>query len=134
MTIRSRGELRGCLGRLQTSDRLWVMVADLAASVADSDPRFEPVALTELPDIEIEVSVLGPERPVLSIDEIEPGRHGLIVELGVHRGLLLPQVAVEQGWDRETFVSQTCRKAALPPDAWRQGARVFMFEALVFHD
>lgn len=132
VTIHQRGELRGCLGRLETDTPLADTVARLAASVSDSDPRFHPVALLELPDIDIEISVLSPEREIGSIIEIELGRHGLIVELGVRRGLLLPQVAVEQRWDVETFVSHTCLKAALPRDAWRHGARVLVFEAQVF--
>lgn len=132
VTIHCRGELRGCLGRIETSAPLAETVMDLAESVADSDPRFEPVAVIELHEIDIEISILTPEREVRSIAEVEPGRHGLIVEQGARRGLLLPQVAIEQGWDRETFVSHTCRKAALAPDAWLRGARLFVFEAQVF--
>ena len=132
VTIRRHGELRGCLGRIGPSDPLSNTIADLGGSVADSDPRFNPVAPAELDDIDVEISVLTREREVHAIHEIEPGRHGLIVEQGYRRGLLLPQVATEQGWDAETFVSQTCRKAGLPPDAWKHGARIFVFEAEVF--
>jgi AmmeMemoRadiSam system protein A len=132
VTIRLHGELRGCLGRLTTDLPLGETVLDLAASVADSDPRFAPVSPSELNDLHIEISVLTPEREVHSITDVETGRHGVIVEQGLRRGLLLPQVATEQGWDRETFVSHTCRKAMLPPDAWRQGARLYIFEADVF--
>jgi AmmeMemoRadiSam system protein A len=132
VTIHFRGELRGCLGRIETHDRLAETVVHLAGSVADSDPRFEPVSPGELDEIEIEISVLTPEREVRSITEIELGRHGLIVEQGHRRGLLLPQVATEQGWDRETFVAHTCQKATLASDAWLHGARLFVFEAQVF--
>jgi AmmeMemoRadiSam system protein A len=132
VTIHNRGELRGCLGRLDTRASLGETIAQLAASVSDSDPRFDPVSLLELPDIDIEISVLTPEWEIQSVDEIEVGRHGLIVELGARRGLLLPQVATEQGWDRETFASHACLKAALPHDAWRHGARLLVFEAQVF--
>ena len=132
VTIRRRGELRGCLGRIAPDAPLAETVADLGASVSESDPRFNPVAPAEVDDLDVEISVLTPEREVHSIADIEPGRHGLIVEQGFRRGLLLPQVAAEQGWDAETFVSQTCRKAGLPPDAWRNGARMFVFEAEVF--
>jgi AmmeMemoRadiSam system protein A len=132
VTIHCGGDLRGCLGRIETDLPLGETVVSLAAAVADSDPRFAPVEAVELSDIDIEISVLTPEREVRSIGEIEVGRHGLIVERGHRRGLLLPQVALEQRWDRETFVSHTCRKAALPPDAWRHGARLFVFEAQVF--
>ena len=132
VTIHCRGELRGCLGRIETHDPLAETVAHLAGSVADSDPRFEPVSPPELDEIEIEISVLTPDREVRSITEIELGRHGLIVEQGRRRGLLLPQVATEQGWDRETFVAHTCQKATLASDAWLHGARLFVFEAQVF--
>lgn len=132
VTIHNRGELRGCLGRLESRAALGDTIAQLAASVSDSDPRFDPVSLLELPDIDIEISVLTPERAIDSIDEIELGRHGVIVELGPHRGLLLPQVATEQQWDREAFVSHACLKAALPRDVWRHGARLLVFEAQVF--
>ena len=132
MTIFCRGELRGCLGRI-TSDRpLRELIDHLAQEVADSDPRFEAVRPGELPDISLEVSVLTPEREIASIDEIEIGRHGLIIEQGARRGLLLPQVPTQHEWNRETFVAQTCLKAGLSPDAWRRGARIFVFEAQVF--
>jgi AmmeMemoRadiSam system protein A len=132
VSIHHRGELRGCLGRLGVRAALGETIAELAASVADSDPRFDPVSLVELAHLEIEISVLTPERVIRVIDEIEIGRDGVIVEQGPRRGLLLPQVATEQRWDRETFVSHACLKAGLPRDAWRRGAQVFVFEALVF--
>jgi AmmeMemoRadiSam system protein A len=132
VTIHCHGDLRGCLGRLDTDLPLAETVAQLAASVSDSDPRFEPVRPAELDDIEVEISVLTPDREVASIAEVEAGRHGLIVEHTGRRGLLLPQVAAEYGWDAETFVAHTCIKAGLPGDAWRYGARIFVFEAQVF--
>jgi AmmeMemoRadiSam system protein A len=132
VTIHCHGDLRGCLGRLDADEPLGHAVAQLAASVSDSDPRFAPVRPGELEAIDIEISVLTPEREVRSIAEVEVGRHGLIVEQGGRRGLLLPQVASEYGWDAETFVSHTCLKAGLPSDAWRHGARVLVFEAQVF--
>lgn len=132
VTIFCNGELRGCLGRVTSDWPLPDLVRHLAQEVADSDPRFTPVAPHELEDIALEVSVLTPEREIRSIDEIEVGRHGLIVEQGSRKGLLLPQVPTEHEWDRETFVSQTCLKAGLPADAWRHGARLLVFEAQVF--
>jgi AmmeMemoRadiSam system protein A len=132
VTIHARGDLRGCLGRIETVEPLAETVLYLAAAVADSDPRFDPVTALELPDIDIEISVLTPEREVQSTVEVEVGRHGVIVEHGARRGLLLPQVAMEQGWDSETFVAHACRKASLSPDAWGRGARLFVFEAQVF--
>jgi AmmeMemoRadiSam system protein A len=127
-----RGDtLRGCLGRLEP-EPLGDTIAHLAAVVADADPRFEPVRPDELIDIHLEISVLTPERAVGTIDEIEVGRHGLIVERGFRRGLLLPQVAVEHRWDRQTFLEHTCLKAGLPRDAWQHGATILVFEAEVF--
>ena len=132
VTIHAGGDLRGCLGRLGADAPLARTIAHLGAAVADSDPRFGPVAVSELPDIEIEISVLTPEEPATSIESIEIGRHGLIIEEHYARGLLLPQVAVEHRWDRETFLAHTCRKAGLPRDAWKNGARILTFEAEVF--
>lgn len=134
VTIHHRGELRGCLGRIEVDAPLADAIAYLAAVVSDSDSRFDPVSARELTDIALEISVLTPEEEVQSIDQIEVGRHGLIIEQGPRRGLLLPQVATEHGWDRETFLEQTCRKASLPPDAWRRGAKILTFEALVFRE
>lgn len=108
------------------------LVFHLAQEVADSDPRFDPVTPGELRDISVEISVLTPEHEIASPDEIEIGRHGLIIERGSRRGLLLPQVPAERGWDRETFLAQSCLKAGLPADAWLHGARIFIFEAEVF--
>lgn len=132
VTIRCHGALRGCLGRLEADVPLAETVAHLAAIVADSDPRFPPVSAADLPALTLEISVLTPEREVESVDEIEVGRHGVIVEDGARRGLLLPQVPLEVGWDRETFLAHTCLKASLPADAWRHGARILVFEAQVF--
>jgi len=132
VTIFCKGELRGCLGRITSDLLLPELVRRLAEEVADSDPRFVPVTPGELRDVALEISVLTPEWKIRSVDEIEVGRHGLIVEQGGNRGLLLPQVAVEYGWDRDTFVAQACVKAGLAPDAWKRGAHLFVFEAQVF--
>jgi AmmeMemoRadiSam system protein A len=132
VSIHCHGDLRGCLGRLTLEMPLGETVVQLATVVADSDPRFSAVVSSELPDLRIEISVLTPPREVASAEEIEIGRHGLIVEDGNRRGLLLPQVASERGWDRETFLEHTCLKAGLPRDAWKQRARILVFEAQVF--
>ena len=134
VTIKRRGELRGCLGTLQCREDLAREVARCARDSATEDPRFPPVSADEIPDLSLEVSVLG---PLEEIDPLTPhavvvGRHGLVVEQGLRRGLLLPQVAAEWGWTAEQFLRQTCRKAGLPEDAWRTAARVFRFEAEVF--
>ena len=134
VSIHSGDNLRGCLGRLTTDVPLGRTLVHLGAAVADSDPRFPSVTLSELPLLHVEISLLTPERRIASVEEIEIGRHGLIVEHGYARGLLLPQVATEHGWNRETFVEHTCIKAGLPRDAWKSGARFHVFEAHVFSE
>lgn len=132
VSIHRAGELRGCLGRVECDWPLPQVVRHLATVVADSDPRFDPVTVMELDEVEIEISVLTPGRQVHAVEDIEVGRHGLIVEKGSRRGLLLPQVAIEHGWDRAAFVQNACLKAGLPADAWSKGALLFVFEAEVF--
>jgi AmmeMemoRadiSam system protein A len=134
VTIHSGDDLRGCLGRLSSDWPLGRTLVHLGTAVADRDPRFPPVSTSELRLLHIEISLLTPERPVASLDEIEIGRHGLIVERGYARGLLLPQVATEHRWDRATFLEHTCIKAGLSRDAWKTGARVHIFEAHVFSE
>ena len=133
VTIKRRGELRGCLGTLQCPRGLASEVVRCAGDAATEDPRFPPVSADELPDLALEVSVLGPLEPidVEDPDAIVIGRHGLVVERGFRRGLLLPQVATEWGWTVEQFLRQTCLKAGLEPDAWQRGARSSRFEAEV---
>jgi AmmeMemoRadiSam system protein A len=132
VSIHHHGELRGCLGRIESSGRLVDTVVHLASIVGQADPRFPPVRPDELDGISLEISVLTEPTEVETVDEIEVGRHGLIVEQGLRRGLLLPQVAMEYRWDRDTFLEHTCLKAGLPKDAWKRGARILVFEAEVF--
>ena len=132
VSIHLKDALRGCLGRLEADWTIARVVQHLGRALADSDPRFAPVEVEEVDDLSIEISVLSPEREAASTGEIEIGRHGLIVESNGRRGLLLPQVASDHGWDVETFLRRTCLKAALSPDAWRTGARIWLFEAEVF--
>lgn len=134
VTIRRRGELRGCLGVLQMRGTLADEVARCACDSATSDPRFPPMTPDEIDDMSLEISVLGPLEHIdpLDDDSITVGRHGLVVEWNGRRGLLLPKVATEWGWTREQFLRQTCRKAGLAEDAWRTGASVFRFDADVF--
>jgi len=136
VTIKRGGELRGCLGTLQCTRGLAREVARCAADAASRDPRFPPVARDEVPELSIEVSVLGPLEDIdpASPSAIELGRHGLVAEQGGRRGLLLPQVATEWGWTVEQFLRQTCIKAGLRGDAWQNGARMFRFDAEVFGD
>lgn len=132
VSIHRGRNLRGCLGRLEADWAVCRVIAHLAQAVSDSDPRFAPVGVDEIDHLHIEVSVLAPEREVRALEDIEVGRHGLIVQRGHRRGLLLPQVAVEHRWDVQMFVRHTAVKAGLPPDAWPSGARLFAFEAQVF--
>ena len=125
--------LRGCIGSVFPVAPLCRTVADNAINAAFRDPRFEPLRREELPAVGLEISVMGPLVRVGELGEIVCGRDGLIVSRGSYAGLLLPQVASEHGWDRETFLSYTCAKAGLDPAAWRGGAvRIDRFEAFVF--
>jgi len=132
VTIHHRGELRGCIGHIEADQRLVHVIAQCAVSACSSDPRFSPVSADELPDLDIELSLLGPLEPIGGPADIEIGRHGLLVARGGRRGLLLPQVATEWNWDAVTFLAQTCRKAGLHLDAWKEGATIWRFEAEVF--
>lgn len=131
VTLRRGGALRGCIGTFEAAAPLYRAVAEMARSAAVGDPRFDPLRPAELPKVEVEISVLSPLRPARA-QEVVVGRHGVYLERGPRRGVLLPQVAVEHGWDRETFLEQTCRKAGLPPDAWRHATTIYVFEAEVF--
>jgi len=132
VSVHHHGDLRGCIGYIAADRRLTEVIAQCAVSACSADPRFRPVSESELADVDIELSLLGPLLPISGPDEIEIGRHGLVVELDRSRGLLLPQVATEWKWDALTFFAQTCRKAGLPADAWKLGASVWKFEAEVF--
>jgi len=132
-TLYREGELRGCVGYVLPVVPLYRTVAESAKAAALDDMRFNPVTSQEVPLIEVVLSILSPLTPIKP-EQVEVGRHGLVVTLGLRRGLLLPQVPVEHGWDRETFLSQTCHKAGLPLDAWQHGATVEAFTAEVFGD
>ncbi len=133
VTIRKRGELRGCIGYIIGMQPLMLAVREMAVAAALRDPRFRPIEEHELGELTLEISVLTPLAPVAELESIQVGRDGLMVRQGQYQGLLLPQVAAEYGWDRESFLSQTCRKAGLPPDAWRRGGlEISSFQAEVF--
>jgi AmmeMemoRadiSam system protein A len=134
VTLNDRhGDLRGCIGSIEPVAPLFRAVSSSAISAAFRDPRFYPVKRDEFPDLHLEISVMGPITPVKDVSEIQVGRDGLIISSGHHAGLLLPQVATEYGWDRDTFLSQTCMKAGLPPTAWQSpDTRIEHFSAEVF--
>lgn len=132
VTLHRGDALRGCIGHLAADEPLSVIIPRCAIAASSEDPRFPAVTASEVPQLTIELSILGPLEPLRGPSEIEIGRHGLVVEQGWHRGLLLPQVATEWQWDAETFLAQTCRKAGLPVDVWKHGATLWRFEAEVF--
>ncbi len=134
VTLRTkRGDLRGCIGSIRAVEPLFKAVASSAVSAAFRDPRFFPVRPDEMPQLDLEISVMGPIEAVRDVAEIEVGRDGLIISKGRFAGLLLPQVATEYGWDREAFLDQTCIKAGLPAGSWRiEETRIEKFAAEVF--
>jgi len=132
VTLHAHGELRGCIGVPEPISPLFQAAQDCALSAARADPRFSPVTAVELPDVQIEISVLSPLEAVEEIDSIVIGVHGLLLNHLGRRGLLLPQVPVEHGWDREKLLEQLCRKARLPATAWKEGATIQRFSAFVF--
>ncbi len=132
-TLHLFGELRGCVGYVLPIAPLYRAVGETARAAALEDTRFYPVTAEEAPALEIELSILSPPQEI-SPDTIEVGRHGLMISRAGYRGLLLPQVPVEHGWNRIAFLEQTCRKSGLPLDAWQKGATIEAFTAEVFGD
>ncbi len=134
VTWKKKGKLRGCIGYIEARKPLCQAVAELALTSAFGDSRFRPVKADELADLSVEISVLTPLREVRDVNEIIIGTHGLYLERGLKSGLLLPQVAAEHEWDRHTFLSETCRKAGLDAEAWRDPeTTIFSFTAEVFN-
>jgi len=134
VTLHRDGQLRGCVGQVESPDPLVETIARAAVNAALHDPRFPAVGADEVGSLEIEISVLSPSAPIAP-DEILLGRHGLLIVKGENRGLLLPQVATERRWSSQRFLEETCVKAGLPRDAWREpSTRVLAFAAEVFSD
>lgn len=130
-TLHLHGKLRGCIGYLSPLRSLFQTVTETARAAAFDDPRFPPVTTEEAKELKIEISVLSPLHPIRP-EDVVVGKHGLVVTMAHHRGLLLPQVPLEWAWDRETFLAQTCLKAGLPSLAWQHGAQLQAFTAEVF--
>ncbi len=128
------GSLRGCIGTFASPNPLFKTIMDMAVSAATGDPRFVPLDKTELDGVWIEISILSPLKEIADVSEIEIGRHGLYIIKGAHRGVLLPQVATEHGFDRREFLRQTCLKAGLKPDSWKENVTIFTFEAEIFRE
>lgn len=134
VTLHVNGELRGCIGYPLPYKPLYETVIDVAIAAATEDYRFPSISPDELDDLRIEISVLSLPRKVNRPDEVVVGRHGIIISKGFNQGLLLPQVPLEYGWDLETYLSHGCLKAGLPPDEWKRGVEIKVFEAQVFSE
>lgn len=135
VTIKKKGNLRGCIGYIHAVKDLEATVREMAKAAAFNDPRFPPVSEGELPQLSFEISVLTPLKEIENIEEIVVGVHGLYITKGPFSGLLLPQVATEYKWDRETFLEHTCLKAGLPPHSWKdKGIKIYIFSAEIFGD
>lgn len=135
VTLKKRGDLRGCIGYIYSERPLYETIQQAAVAAATQDPRFPPVRLSEMAEITIEISLLSPLERVRDVNEIVVGKHGLLIRRGYYQGLLLPQVAPEQGWNREQFLEGVCYKAGLPADAWKDPAtELYSFTAEVFSE
>ena len=134
VTLKREEQLRGCIGYPLPHDPLYLTILEAAAMAATQDHRFPPLTLEELPEVQIEISVLSLPRKIENISEIVLGEHGIIVTQGLNRGLLLPQVPVEWGWDLDTYLRHGCMKAGLEEDAWKKGVEIQVFSALVFSE
>ncbi len=133
VTLHEHGQLRGCIGNFMSTKPLYETVADMAISAAFHDPRFMPLRPEEFGEIDIEISALTPLEPIDDVEKIQVGVHGIYLINGPNRGVLLPQVATEYGWDRYTFLDQTCLKAGMGPGCWRDpGTQILIFSAEVF--
>lgn len=132
VTIKKGGQLRGCIGCFTSDKPLYKVLQEMAVAAATRDPRFYPVKPEEIDDLELEISVLSPLKKISTIEDIQVGTHGLYIEKKLCRGVLLPQVASEYGWDRTTFLQQTCLKAGLDMDDWKSEADIYIFSAQVF--
>ncbi len=132
VTLKTGHQLRGCIGTFVTEKSLHETAAEMAIAAATKDPRFRPLDLDELDSISIEISVLSKLNLIDNVSEIEVGKHGIFIIKDLYRGVLLPQVAIENMWDRNTFLEHTCIKASLQPDAWKEGCEIYIFSAEIF--
>lgn len=133
VSLHKHGKLRGCIGLIQPAKPLYQSVEEMAIAAAFDDPRFEPLTLKEAADVELEISVLTPLQRIKDVEEIQVGIHGLYIKNGVYSGLLLPQVAAEYDWDRITFLEETCRKAGLARNSWKEkDTEIYLFSADIF--
>ena len=134
VTIKTQDQLRGCIGYPLPVKPLLDTVVEMAISASTQDFRFTPLKIEELDETRIEISVLSLPQKIENVEEIEVGKHGIIVSQGPYKGLLLPQVPLEWNWDRETYLKNGCLKAGLDEDAWKKGAKIEIFSAEVFSE
>lgn len=134
VTITANGDLRGCIGTFTSDKPLYRLVQEMAVSAAVRDPRFYPMQPADLQSFSLEISILSPLHKITSVDEIQVGAHGIYLEKNYARGVLLPQVATDHGWDRDTFLEQTCLKAGLRPHDWQEGADIHIFSAQIIRE
>ena len=133
VTLRKNEELRGCIGYVEGFKPLHESIPEMSEAAATRDPRFDPIKEHELEEISLEISLLSPLQKIDSPERIEVGKHGIVIKKGFNKGLLLPQVAKENNWDRQTFLEHACLKANLPPDSWRdEEIEIYIFSAEVF--
>lgn len=135
VTLKKKSELRGCIGRIQADRPLYETVSLMAIQAATEDPRFSSLSLDELDEIKIEISVLSPLKKIDNINEIEVGKHGILIRKEHSSGLLLPQVAIEYNLNREEFLENTCYKAGLDKKAWKdKSTQIYIFSAEAFSE
>lgn len=135
VTIKQNGHLRGCIGNFQAQQPLFMEVATMAVAAASQDPRFQPMGLEELDNFSLEITILSPLEKITDINRIVVGTHGIYIIKGRNRGVLLPQVATEYGWGRETFLEQTCAKAGLPKNSWQQpDTEIYIFSGQIIDE
>jgi len=135
VTLHKNGQLRGCIGYVEPIKPLYQAVIDMAIAAAFQDPRFPPLSKEEFNAISIEISAMSPLKKIKDVSEIQVGVHGILIKRGFYQGLLLPQVATEQGWDRNTFLEHTCYKAGMGPDCWKHpDTEIYIFSAEVFSE
>lgn len=133
VTIHEKGKLRGCIGNIVGNLPLWETVSKMSIEAATGDPRFPPVSIDELEEIDIEISVISPFKKITDIDQIQAGKHGIFIRQGYYQGLLLPQVATEYNWGIKEFIEHTCMKAGLGKDCYKsKNCEIFIFSAIVF--
>lgn len=132
VSIKQHKKLRGCIGNFVSNIPLYRLTQEMAMSAATRDPRFYPMKPNDLSDFELEISVLSPLRKIDSVEEIQVGQHGIYIIKDSYQGVLLPQVATEYGWDRDTFLKHTCLKAGLSENSWKKDCDIYIFSAQVF--